>query len=266
MHFVLLGTALFAVYHFARGAQEVAAPDDIVVTRGEIERLVARFEKTWRRPPTAEEREGLIEARIREEVYYCEAIAARLDRDDAIVRRRMQQKLEFLLEDIAGGAEPTEADLREFIEAHPAAFMRDARVTFRHVYFNPSRGTTLEADVRTALARLESGEDQATVGDALRMVEPTFQDAPQRDVARTFGAGFAREVLRMPIGKWSGPVESGFGSHLVFLDKRTEGTLPELRDVRDAVAREWAVVRRRERNDALYRELRRKYAVTVETD
>ena len=36
---------------------------------------------------------------------------------------------------------------------------------------------------------------------------------------------------------WFGPVESGYGMHLVFVEERTEGRLPELAGVRDAVSR-----------------------------
>ena len=47
---------------------------------------------------------GLLEDRIKEEVLYREALAMGLDKDDTIVRRRMAQKMEFLAEDVVGGA------------------------------------------------------------------------------------------------------------------------------------------------------------------
>ena len=78
--------------------------------------------RRWQGPPTPAELEGLIEAHIREEVLYREARALGLEQDDTIVRRRMAQKMEFLFEDLAPLAEPTEEELRVFLEDKCRAF------------------------------------------------------------------------------------------------------------------------------------------------
>jgi hypothetical protein len=50
---------------------------------------------------SAQELQGLIEDYIRDEVFYREGRAAGLDRDDALIRRRVRQKMEFLAEDMS---------------------------------------------------------------------------------------------------------------------------------------------------------------------
>ena len=99
LHFLLLGAAIFGAYRLLSDAR-ATQPGNIVVTQGRIEALVAAFTRTWQRPPTASEREGLIRDYIREEVYVREAIALGLDQDDMVIRRRLRQKLEFVSEDL----------------------------------------------------------------------------------------------------------------------------------------------------------------------
>ena len=267
VHFLLLGAAVFLVFRLTRGPVEAAPRDEIVVTTAQIRQLVTVFQKTWQRTPMQSELDTLIESRIREEVFYREALAAGLDKDDSIVRRRMKQKLEFLLEDIAGQVAPTENDLRAFLESNSDRFRSEPTFSFRHVYLNADRRGTVEKDARELLALLRkegADADTALLGDRLAMVEPAFRNAPQRDVARVFGRDFAVRLLDLPTEEWTGPVRSGYGFHLVYLEARTRGEVAALEDVRDAVAREWSVAKRLEMRDEVYKELRSKYAITVE--
>jgi hypothetical protein len=261
-----LGTAIFCWFEFTRDPEPASPRDEIVVTKGHVERLAALFAKTWQRPPTAKEREGLIEDFIREEVYYREALAAGFDKNDTIVRRRMRQKLEFVTEDIAEQIEPTEEELREYLGAHAPAFRKEPRFWFRHVYFNTDRRKTPEKDARATLAQLKAGGLGTDAGDSLLMVEPAFADQPLREIARALGQVFVAELLALPVGEWSGPVQSGFGPHLVFVEKRTEGRVAKLEEVREAVARDWRAAKRREMREAFYQELRKRYVITVEKD
>jgi len=265
VHFLLLGGAVSVLFALTRDAAETAPRDEIVITAAQVQQLAAVFQKTWQRPAMPAELENLIEARVREEVFSREALAAGLDKDDTIVRRRMKQKLEFFMEDIAGQVTPTERDLQAFLDANPDRFRSESTFSFRQVYVSTDRRENAAEDARNMLARLKQGEaDLASLGDPLRMVEPAFLDSSQREVVRTFGREFAAELVELPAGEWSGPIRSGYGLHLVFLESRTKGKVATLNEARDAVAREWGAVKRREMNEALYQELRRKYSITVE--
>ena len=121
-------------------------------------------------------------------------------------------------------------------------------------------------DARAVLAKLKPGTDTSSLGDRLMMIAPEFRDAPQREVARAFGGEFPELLAQASLSAWSGPIRSGYGLHLVFLSSRTEAEVARLDEVRDVVAREWGVVKRRELNDALYRKLRKKYSVSVERE
>lgn len=265
LHFLVLGAAVFALYGLVskRGDE----PGRIVVTKGQVESMVVAFTGTWQRPPTREELEGLIRDRVREEVYYREALALGLDKDDTIIRRRLRQKMEFLSDDLVAQASPTDAELTAYLTAHPDPFRVERQFTFRQVYLDPGKhGDHLARDTADLLARLKRAgarADVSALGDSV-LLERSFAAVPASEVAKQFGEQFAATLGEVALGEWQAPVESGYGVHLVFVSERSEGRLPPLNEVRDAVAREWANARRLEANDKLYADMLKRYAVTIE--
>ena len=232
-----------------------------------MERLVVAFSRTWQRPPNPQELQGLIEEEIKSEVYYREALAMGLDRDDTTIHRRLRQKLEFLAEDMAAQEKSSDTQLQALLDQHPDKFRAEARVSFSQVCLNQSqRGASTAQDAQALLARLNGAAGRAgaaPLGDPILL--PADNDSqPQSQVARLFGEGFAARLTEAPVGRWAGPIESGYGLHVVRVRDRAEAHARPLSEVRDAVEREWRAARREETNEAFYRRLRSKYAVTVE--
>ena len=266
LHFLVLGALLFVGYDLMDRDGNPAA-GRIVVTQGKIENLRASFSRVWQRPPSPSELDGLIRDYIREEVAAREAVALGLDRDDTVIRRRLRQKMEFVANDLAVPAEPSEAELEEFLAKHPDLFRHEPRITFRQVYLNPDgRGDTSKQEMARLLVELNQTGAEADVsrlGDTTLLV-PELTDVPSSEVTRQFGEEFTRELLQAPEGRWHGPVSSGYGTHLVYVQSRKPGRMAELSEVRGQVAREWADARRREHNEQFYRNLLARYAITVE--
>ncbi|MFQ6024685.1 MAG: peptidyl-prolyl cis-trans isomerase [Acidiferrobacterales bacterium] len=266
IHFLVLGAGIFALFGAVGDARD-DKPDRLVVSAGKIENLVELWSRTWQRPPTPQELEGLIEDHIKEEVFYREARALGLDQDDTIIRRRLRQKMEFLVEDVAAAAEPTEAELQAFLAANPEIFRVGATMSFTHIYLNrDKRGDAARRDAERLRIRLVGSTgriDPAALGDPF-LLPHDFEALPENEVVKLFGREFAARLLELKPGQWTGPVESGYGVHLVFIRERTEPQTPELAEVRDAVSREWREARRREANAAFYQRLREKYTVTID--
>ena len=266
IHFLLLGAAIFVAHRLVSGRTD-NQPGKILITQGQITSMVIGFSRTWQRPPTREELEGLIRDRVREEVYSREAIAMGLDRDDPIIRRRLQQKLAFVTDDVAAVAEPTDAELADYLKAHAAGFGVDRKFTFSQVYLDPTaRREHLTQDANELLIQLrQQGRDVdlSSLGDAF-LLEHRFEAAPTTEIAKQFGDKFVTKLADAPIGQWFGPVESAYGVHLVFVEERTEGHLPALAEVLDAVRREWTNARRLELNEKFFQNLLKHYQVVVE--
>jgi hypothetical protein len=264
LHFLLLGAAIFAAWGW-RSQPTIDEPAKIVITRGEVESMAVGFGRTWRRPPTREELEGLIRDRVREEVYSREALALGLDKDDLIIRRRLRQKMEFVTDDVIAAAEPTDEDLSMYLKAHADSFRVERRFTFNHVYLNPEKhGDNLTRDAAQLLTQLIRDSSKAgEMGDRF-LLDQRFESLPAGEVAKLFGEPFAANLGALSPGQWHGPLESGYGAHLVLVSQRTDGRLPALAEVRDAVRREWANSRRLETNEKLYEAMLKRYAVTIE--
>jgi hypothetical protein len=265
-HFLLLGAAIFAVYGLAT-RHKTDKPGEIVVTQGTLENLVTGFTRTWQRPPTEEELQGLVRDYIREEAAYREALALGLDRDDMIVRRRLRQKLEFLSDELATRIEPGDAELQSFLQAHTGLFQSEPLLSFRQIYFNPQlHGGNLHHDMARALEDLKRGGSRANtadLGDPF-LLERSFKNISLSDVKKTFGEQFASAVAALPLGVWQGPIESGYGTHLVFVAQRSEGRLPALDEVRDQVRREWLDAKRGEATEKFYQAILSRYKVKIE--
>ena len=267
VHFLVAGAGLFLLFQWGR--PPAPAPERITVSAGQVEHLAVAFARARQRPPTPDELKGLIDDHLREEMAAREGRRLGLDRDDTLIRRRLRQKLEFLVEDDAQTAAPADAELQAWLDAHRDAYLRDPEVAFRHVVVSRAqRGSAADADARELLARLTALGPEADVsglGDPLRMVPDEIEATSQTEVAALFGERFATAVVDLRPGRWVGPVESGYGLHLVLVTRRTAGRLPPLPEVRAQVARDTLAARRAQRLEAMYRQLSDRYPVVVET-
>ena len=266
LHFLLIGAGLFMLYGWVSD-EDSGRPDQIIFTEAEIDRLINLWERKWQRLPNQTELQGLIEQQIREEVFYREALAMGLDKNDTVVRRRMAQKLEFISNDLASLAEPDDTKLQAYLDEHREKFLIPGRISYSQVFLNrDKRGRQVSADAEQLLEELSQSPvdvDITMAGDAF-MGGYRFNDETDFGVSRIFGQDFAREIFKLPVGPWAGPVESGYGLHLVRVDARTDAVAPELGQVRDKVRNEWLADQRRKTNDLLYAELRKRYEVVVE--
>jgi len=274
LHFLLIGVALFLVYDWVADDErnDFASGESgkqIVISAGRIEQLANVFAKTWQRPPNRDELQALIDDFVLEEVYYRQAVAMGIDRDDTIIRRRLRQKMEFLTDDTAALIEPTEEQLAAYLAEHEDRFRESGTYTFLQVYFNPEQhGNDPEAYIAEQLTKLQS-EDAKTasgrieVGD-VSLLPTAFQEAPPRAIDGTFGSGFSEQLDNLEIGQWQGPVTSGLGFHLIRIDSVTKGRLPELSEIRPIVQREWSNERRLAVREETNKSLLQNYDVVIQ--
>lgn len=258
LHFLLIGLGLFLLY--GQVSPSVSGSRRITVSQAQVDELVRQYRTAWNRSPSPAELKGLIDTYVRDEILYREGLSMGLDRDDAVIKRRVRQKYDLISEE-EDRSDPTDADLLAYLKAHPAAFVRPAVVGFDQIFFDPASSSP-EA-VGTAKAVLARGANTEAIGQASML--PRHVDNSSLDlVARDFGDNFAKQVGTAPVGKWVGPLASEFGVHLIRVNSRTAPSLPPLDRVRAAVAREWENDRRERSSRAEYRRLRADYDVIIE--
>jgi len=263
-HFLLLGACLFGLYGAINNNESVDNRLEIVVSETDVQRLIDNWEGVWNRSPSQTEINGLVESYIREEVLYREALAIGLDKGDGIVRRRLQQKMEFISEDIVAINPPSEKILQKYLDDHVSSYRLPDKYSFTQVYLNPNkRESSLEDDSNNLLKHLNNSEpNYPALGDPI-MLGHHFKEESERNIERQFGGQFLQGLQALEPGAWKGPIQSGFGTHLVRIEKYLSGKTPELANVRAAVERDWTAAERRKTNEAFYQSLRQRYTVKI---
>ena len=163
LHVLLIGAALFVVYYALNpGAGQRQDSNRIVITADDLAQIRLAWMAQWQRPPTPEEMRNLLDGKIREEVLSREAMALGLDKDDTIVKRRLAQKMEFVMEDASALREPADDELRRWFAQNAQRFAMPSLVTFRHLYFSPDlRGARARDDAIEALRKLAGKPEEA---------------------------------------------------------------------------------------------------------
>jgi len=238
LHFVLLGVAIFAAQALLADEEPEAVREPIIVTDHLRASLAEdRLRRVGQRPE-GEELDALVAGYVRDEALYREALRLGLDRGDTIVRRRLVQKMEFVLQGAAEVPEPSDEELRAFLEAHADDFVAPSKVGFEHVYLSrDARGETLSADGAALMAAL-TDDDQAAEGAGDPFIAgQRFALSTEEEIAARMGVSFAAAVTAAPDGEWTGPFESSYGLHAVHVTSR-ETTRPlALDEVREIVRR-----------------------------
>jgi len=264
VQFLLLGAGLYFAHSLFASQPEVPR-EQIVVDQPVVQSLEAAFEAVWKRPPTASERQGLINDHIAEEVLYREAQKLDLDQDDVVIRRRMRQKMQFLLQDSLALMPLDEAALRTFYEAEQERYKEPDRHSFQQLFLGVRQGPEEAAHWEALVVRLNGAEpsdlDQLAQPSLL---PPRMDSARPAAIDRIFGAGFAKKIEGLESGRWSGPVTSPYGWHLIWVEGFDSGGQLSFETVRAQVERDLAYQRQQEAEAALIERLKQQYEIVID--
>lgn len=234
VQFLLLGAVLYGAQVLLGGRLLAGGDTTLVVDQQLADWLAASEARSLGRAPTAAEVDAAVQRHVRMQALRSEARRLGLDQGDPIVGRRLEQKMEFLLE--GAPPPPGEAELAAWLAAHPERYRRPDVVAIEHRFFRERDAVDPEAPGEPFLAGA-TARGSAEVLDA------------------RFGPGFGAAVLALDGQGWLGPVRSTYGWHLVRITERVPGGLPALAEVRADVARDLLAERtaaeRERRIDAL---------------
>jgi peptidyl-prolyl cis-trans isomerase C len=268
LHFLLIALVLFAGYSALHPKSEATSESNrIVLTPDDLVQMSVTWLAQGRPPPTPEQMQNLIELKVREEVLFREAIALGLDKDDTIVKRRMAQKMEFLAEGAAVDNDPSTDTLRAWFKDNQQRFALLPRFSFHHLYFSSDQHDEHAREAAAhALAEVAGkpgdSKEAAALGDAF-MYQDYYGDRSFDDMAKLFGLSFARALVNLRPGAWQGPVESGYGWHVIFVDSSTPGRVPAFEEIEQDIKSDWIADQRLRAKAKAYETMRARYQVVL---
>ena len=262
LHFLVLGGLLYAASAALSGRED---RQRILVSRADIAGISTNYELQYGVQPTDVQLNALIDAFVREEIYYREALSAGLDRNDEIVRRRLVQKYEFLQQDLASIPETDDATLNAWFREHRSQYEQPARISFTQVYFSPDRReeqAAYDRALRERASLTSSGRTRAPGDGDVFPGTTDFSALTAQDVERVFGPGqLSDQIFSLPRSTWSPPLRSGLGWHLIRIDAIEPAQIPAFSEVSERVRRDWSAAQRSRRNDDDYARLKARYTI-----
>ena len=262
VQFVAIGVSIFLLFEFLDGGEN-RDEHRVVVDQPQLSHITESWAATKLRQPSPHEMDALMDAFIREEIYVREALAMGLDRGDPVIRRRLRQKIEFLVENIVA-LEPTQQQLESYLASNSDKFRVPPSFSFEQIYLGENANTGGASELATIVNELNEGKVKpGVVGENAPLLPPSLEQLNAGDVAKIFGREFAVALSTLPVGQWQGPIQSGLGQHLVRPTQVIPGRPYDLDEIYDVVRREWQHDQRQSAVDDFYQQLRAKYTVEV---
>jgi hypothetical protein len=269
-HFLLIGALIYLVYGFfsEKPAGTVESDLTITVTKAEIAFMEDSWQKRWNRPPTEKERDGFINAFIKEMVFYRVALEMGLDKNDVTIRRLLGQKVQFITNDLIQPQEPGEDELKAYFKNNIDKYTPPVRVTMTQIFFDPDlRDDKTLTDAENTIGLLKKIDINSVnpndYGDQM-MLQNYYPYRTEAEIARLFGSEFAKSVMELKANEWHGPILSGYGTHIVYLHSRQESDPPAFDKVRELVLENWVDEKKKKLNDLYYKGLIARYDVVIE--
>ncbi len=270
VQFLFLGGLIYLAYALVTPQSEEDNSRTILVSASRVQWMQDSWQKRWNRLPTKQELDGIIQQYIKETVLYNEAIKMGLDKDDGVIRRRLAQQVEFLAKDLVVYTPPAQADLEKYYKEHLDQYKPDVSYSFTQVYFDPDkRGESTLDDANKVKEKLVAQasmlQNVEGLGDDY-MKANYFEANTPMEIRKNFGSGFAESLMELEAGKWHGPVLSGFGTHLVFVNEIVSPPVPPFDEIKARVLEDWIEQKRESLNEEFYEALEDYYTIIVEDD
>jgi peptidyl-prolyl cis-trans isomerase C len=264
LHFLLIGGLLFLITSWIN-KEKLDRSQQIIIDDAIIQRIALQYQAQMGTLPPKQTLDAMINDYIRDEVYYREALKTGLDKDDEVIRRRLSQKYAFVQNDITADKAPSDEELQQFYADHTQLFRDSATVSFTHIYFS-SDNSGSDAAVQRAYDVLKKLAVSETIG-ATQPGDPFplqyhYSGITRLDAKETFGTTpFVDSLFCIPVRRWSKPVRSGYGWHLIYIQNRTDARVEPFNAVKGAVLQAWTEDQRRQANETNYKKVESQYTI-----
>ena len=264
-HFLLLGALIFALYGIVN--RQTDDESTILIDDFDMNNIIASWEMQWKRLPTDEELKNLVQQNIKQEIFYQEALKMNLDHNDEIIKRRLSQKMQFLSNDLASMNEPSDEDIQKYYDLHFTAYLSPYKFSFYQIVFNQDNRNDPQGDAEAFMSQINnlSIEEVKTKGDALPFPF-FFENIDADELNRQLGNDFSKSLEKIKKGSWTGPIQSRFGYHLIYLTDKTGPQIPEIESIKDDLLRDMEYDNQKQLNDLIFTELKKNYSIEFDLD
>lgn len=264
IQFLLLGTILFFVYSYIK-TQTDTQTREITISNEQVNLMILNYKTQTGNLPTKQQLDAMIDNYIKEEISYREAKKMGLDKDDEIIRRRLSQKFDFLQTDLTEIPVPTEEQLQQFYSNNPVLFRDSATVSFSHIYFSTdnSNDSIVKQRALIVLQQLKQTNLQRSPerGDRFPL-QYDYTDQSSLDLQQNFGdKEMIHEIFKAPLHEWSGPFQSGYGWHLVYVSKIDKAKQISFAAIKEDVKAQYTAVQKATQYKKFYDALSAKYII-----
>ncbi|MEM6723245.1 MAG: peptidylprolyl isomerase [Bacteroidota bacterium] len=268
LHFLLLGGLIFTYDYWSNSNAGAETDYEIILEDGDVNRLLTNYSQNWNRLPDSSTFRQMVLDEIKSEIFYREALALNLDHNDEIIRRRMRQKFEFLLEDFSAAQTLNEDSLKAWHARYPDRFQTQASWTFQQVYFSPDQRKAPLADAKAFLQKHASPSDsfwEQAQGDPSHL--PNRFDKQDADQLRqSFGIDFVNRLMdEAPYPEqpgWLTPIASGYGIHLIWLEAFQAVQSLDFESARTEVIQDYQTNQSAQLDAQFFSDLREKYEIS----
>lgn len=264
IHFVLIGAAIFFIYNVMNADAKTSSGENIVIADSDIDRIVEIYERTWSQSPDEKTLQALVQSHVDQEIMYLEGLKLNLDHNDEIIKRRLVQKYEFLVKDLSTADVATDDDLEAFYQDYKERYQSPRKVSFHHFYFSPDRHDNPKELATKAIENWSTSQiekDQYRDGS-----DPFFISSPQQSQTKdqlwqNFGKRFGDELMKVSYIGWYGPIESGLGWHVLYIDDIELPQQAPFDQVKDDVQKDYQEQQLIDYNQKIMESLRAEYNV-----
>jgi peptidyl-prolyl cis-trans isomerase C len=264
VHFIFLGILIFFIGDYFK-KHHFNEQYEIRISNKDVYRIASLWEKQYGSIPSPVQLQSLLDNYIREEILYREGLEAGLIKDDEVVRRRIAQKQEFLFQDLAVIEDPTNDQLKKYYEEKKSKYAVPEKLSFSHIYFSPDIAGE-DAAVQKAKGALQSLQGTKVnrapeLGDRFAYLYD-YSNQSKEDIYHLFGGSvFTDSIFYIPAKQWYGPVRSGYGWHLVYVNGISDVTYQPLEEIVEKVKADYIQDTRDQKNAESYQKLERKYII-----
>lgn len=260
--FLILGALILVLYSFLNTGKTSIEDNKIIVTDEDVDRIVQLYERTWNQPPDSLALSRLINDEIKSNIYYNEGLRLNLDHNDEIIRRRLVQKYEFLIEDLIDGTDPTDEELRQFYDDNQDNYKTPKSYSFNHFYFSPDELTDAEKSAKRFYDSNLSSDPNAPKGKSNNFfIQSPLISKEVSSLWQEFGKNFGDQVNLIKKQGWHPPVRSGYGWHVLYVLGIDNPQSISFESIRTRINDDFKQKALRDYNAKVYESLKEEYTV-----